>query len=34
MMLQLAACATLHGGANWWSIVMNIYAQAGLTVSM
>jgi len=30
-----AACSTLRGGANWWSqLVMNIYAQAGLTVSI
>jgi len=29
-----AACNTLRGGANWWSVVMNIYAQAGLTVSI
>ena len=34
MTLQLAACGVLCGGANWCSIVMNIYAQAGLTVSV
>jgi len=34
MTLQLGACGALRGGANWWSVVMNIYAQAGLTVSI
>ena len=24
------ACSTLRGGANWWSVVTNIYTQAGL----
>jgi len=27
-------CSMLPDGANWWSIVMNICAQAGLTASM
>jgi len=34
MTLQLAACGALRGGANSCSVGMNIYAQAGLTVSM
>ena len=34
MTLQLAACGMLCGGANWWSVVMNIYAQAGLTIGV
>ena len=34
MTLQLAACGVLHGGAKWSSVVMNIYAQVGLTISM
>jgi len=35
MTLQLAACGAQRGGANWWRVVnMNIYAKAGLTVSM
>jgi len=29
-----AACSTMRGEANWWSVVMNIYAQAGLAVSI
>ena len=28
MTLQLTACSALCGGANWSSVVMNIYAQA------
>jgi len=31
--LPAARCPLVGGGANWYSLVMNIYAQAGLNVS-